>query len=297
MPTGFDPILNPPLSLLAPAGQRVPFVFSSPHSGRNYTPEFLGSVRLSRRAIRRSEDFRVDELFASVAAIGCPLLSANFPRAYVDVNREPYELDPRMFAEALPGWCNTASPRVAGGLGTVARIVSETEEIYLRKLSLGEALERIETLYRPWHDTLARLLAQTRERFGFAVLVDCHSMPSAAEAGQKARPQIVLGDRHGASCDPAITRAAAEILSQLGYRVEINKPYAGGFITEHYGRPREGWHALQVELNRGLYMDEAALEKGAGFTRIAADMRTFAARLVSAVPASGLAPVYRQAAE
>jgi N-formylglutamate amidohydrolase len=296
MSTGFDPILNPPLTLLGPAEQRVPFVFSSPHSGRNYPPEFLAAVRLSRRAIRRSEDFRVDELFAGVAAIGCPLLSANFPRAFVDVNREPFELDPAMFREPLPGWCNTLSPRVAGGLGTIARIVSETEEIYLRKLTLAEALERIEMLYRPWHAALAGLMERTRDRFGFAVLVDCHSMPSAGESGHKARPHIVLGDRHGESCAPAVTRHAAEILADLGYRVEINKPYAGGFITGHYGRPAQGWHALQIELNRSLYMDEIALEKGPGFARVAADMREFAARFVS-IPDRGLAPAFRQAAE
>jgi N-formylglutamate amidohydrolase len=298
MPTGYDDDLNPPFDLIEPAQQRVPFVFNSPHSGRNYRPQFLAVSRLDRWTIRKSEDFRVDELFMGAASLGAPLLAANFPRAYLDVNREPYELDPAMFEEGLPQHVNTRSARVAGGLGTIAKIVSETEEIYARRLSVDDALERIETLYRPYHSALRGLMLRTHASFGHAVLVDCHSMPSAQErnAPRKPRPDFVIGDRFGLSCAPQITWSAAEILADLGYAVEINKPYAGGYITEHYGRPDSGFHAIQIEINRALYMDEATLAKRHCFDRIAHDMTRFIARLI-AIPETGLAGRHSLAAE
>jgi len=278
MPTGFESHLNPPFSVIAPARQLAPFVFDSPHSGRNYTPQFLASIRLNRRDIRRSEDFRVDELFAEAANLGCPLLAANFPRAFLDVNREAWELDPRMFCDPLPPGCNTRSARVSGGLGTIARVVAEREEIYARKLSFAEAVERVETLYKPYHAMLGRLLTETKARFGHAILIDCHSMPTNRETARRA--DIVLGDRYGTSCAPMLVEAAAIILKDLGFEVEINKPYAGGFITEHYGRPAAGFHALQFEISRNLYMDEARIEKHSGFASTAKAMRTFAERLI-----------------
>ena len=297
MATGFDTTLNPPFSVVEPAEQRVPFVFNSPHSGRNYTPQFLAGVQLDRATIRRSEDYRIDELFGGAVRQGAPMLQANFPRAFLDVNREPFELDPAMFAEKLPEFANTRSVRVAGGLGTIARIVSESEEIYARKLSLAEAMERIETVYHPYHSTLRRLLAATHQRFGYAVLVDCHSMPSSRDGiSRRSRPDIVLGDRYGTSCAQQITWAASEFLTDLGYDVEINKPYAGGFITEHYGRPENGLHSLQIEINRGLYMDEASLSKRAVFDRIAEDLTRFIGRLV-ALPDDNLAGALPLAAE
>jgi N-formylglutamate amidohydrolase len=297
MTTGYDTSLNPPFTLIEPAQQRVPFVFNSPHSGRNYRPQFLALTRLDRAAIRKSEDFRVDELFAGAVAQGCPLLTANFPRAFLDVNREPYELDPAMFEGVLPSFANTRSVRVAGGLGTIARIVSETEEIYLGRICIADGLERIETIYKPYHAALRTLLTRTHARFGHAVLVDCHSMPSTRDgASRRIRPDFVLGDRYGTSCAAQITWAAAQFLSELGYNVEINKPYAGGFITEHYGRPHHGLHALQVEVNRGLYMNEASLAKNPGFDKVAADICKFVGRLV-AVPDTGLAGTSSLAAE
>ena len=297
MATGYDPVLNPPHAVLEPAEQRVPFVFNSPHSGRNYRPEFLAQVRLDRGSIRKSEDFRVDELFAGAVSLGCPMLVAHFPRAFLDVNREPYELDPAMFADRLPAFANTRSVRVAGGLGTIARIVSETEEIYARRLTAQEGLERIEEIYKPYHAALRGLLARTHARFGHAVLVDCHSMPSAREgAARKVRPDFVLGDRYGSSCNERLTWAACEFLTELGYEVEINKPYAGGFITEHYGRPESGLHAIQIEINRGLYMNEASLTRHERFDQIAADLTRFVSRLVS-IPDAGFAPAMPLAAE
>jgi len=250
MATGYDSTLNPAHAIWEPAEQRVPFVFNSPHSGRNYRPEFLTQIRLDRASIRRSEDFRVDELFAGAVAIGCPMLVAHFPRAYLDVNREPYELDPAMFDDRLPPWVNSRSVRVAGGLGTIARIVSETEEIYARRLSAQEGLERIEAIYKPYHAALRGLLSRTHARFGHAVLVDCHSMPSSRDGPpRKSRPDFVLGDRYGASCAEALTWSACEFLTAMGYEVEINKPYAGGF---------------------SLYMNEATLEKTNDFQTVRA---------------------------
>jgi len=288
---------NGPCTLLRPAEQRVPFVFDSPHSGRAYPPRFLAAARLDPLTIRRSEDFLVDRLFSCVVGHGAPILAANFPRAFLDVNREPYELDPRMFDAPLPPFVNSRSMRVAGGLGTIARIVSETEDIYRGKLDMAEAFERIEAHYRPYHATLRHLLAETHVAFGHAVLVDCHSMPSSRDgATGRGRPDFVLGDRYGTSCAQQITWAASQFLSELGYSVDINKPYAGGFITEHYGRPDNGVHAIQIEVNRGLYMNESTLEPTVGFAALCADISRFVSRLVS-IPEAGLAGSRPLAAE
>jgi N-formylglutamate amidohydrolase len=273
-PNAFDG--KPPFEIVVPAEQRVPVVFNSPHSGRCYPADFLAASCLDERAIRRSEDTYVDDLFESAAGFGAPILKANFPRAWLDVNREPYELDPKMFAGSLPTFANVRSVRVAGGLGTIARIVSESEEIYARPLTVDEALARIENVYKPYHRALRQLVAETHAAFGFAVLIDCHSMPSAVRGGQsRLRPDIVLGDRYGTSCASELTDAAAQILSRLGYSVSRNKPYAGGFITEHYGQPGKGLHAMQIEVNRCLYMDERTLQQTAGFGRLKIDLTRF----------------------
>lgn len=297
MTTGQDAIREFPYTLSQPALQRVPFIFDSPHSGRTYPDDFLGATRLGRRAIRKSEDFLVDELFASAVPCGAPLLAANFPRAYLDVNREPYELDPKMFESPLPPFANTRSVRVAGGLGTIPRIVSESEEIYVARLNVADAIARIEALYRPYHAALRHLLASTHVHFGHAVLVDCHSMPSSREGAiARNRPDFVIGDRYGTSCAQQVTWAACEFLSEMGYLVEINKPYAGGFITEHYGRPDNGIHAIQIEINRGLYMNETTLEKTPGFAALAENIARFIQRFVS-IPDAGLAGSQPLAAE
>ena len=204
------------------------------------------------------------------------MLAANFPRAYLDVNREPWELDPRMFAEPLPPFANIRSPRVAGGLGTVPRLVGEGLEIYSGRLPLAEAVSRIEHIYKPYHECLADLLARARAAFGYAVLIDCHSMPAGIRVSEgNLRPDFIIGDRFGASAHAALTEHAIGLLSSMGYSVAHNKPYAGGFITEHYGRPAQGLHALQIEVNRGLYMDEQTLQKTDGFDSLADDLRRF----------------------
>ena len=271
----------PAFEILEPSLQRRPFVFNSPHSGTAYPRSFLRSSRLDRVAIRRSEDTFVDELFSGVVGLGAPLMRAMFPRAYLDVNREPYELDPAMFSGRLPAYVNARSIRVAGGLGTIARVVADAEEIYREPLSVEEGLARIDALYKPYHAALRARLAATLEAFPFAVLVDCHSMPSTARGLEhRVRPDIIIGDRFGTSCSGALTEAAVSILREFGYRVVRNRPYAGGYITEHYGRPLNSIHALQIEINRGLYMDEHHFRRTVGFGALMQDLASFAERLM-----------------
>ncbi len=287
---------DPPFEVLEPDELRAPVAFNSPHSGRVYPHEFLASSRLDLTVLRRSEDSFVDKLMAGVVGRGHPLMQAHFPRCFVDVNREPYELDPRMFEGRLPSFANTRSMRVAGGLGTVARVVGDAQEIYDSRLPVDEALRRIEGLYKPYHRALRRLLTRIHRTFGAAVLVDCHSMPShAGTRTEKMRADIVLGDRYGTSCAVAITDRIESVLRNLGYVVLRNKPYAGGFITEHYGNPVAGIHAVQIEVNRALYMDEKNLEPSPGFVRLAADLLSVADSLAD-LPAGELR-VFRTAAE
>src|SRR6476646_9848710 len=268
-----DFAVTPPFDIRRSADQRDPFVFNSPHSGRYYPDRFLSMARLDRNTIRRSEDCFVDELFGACVPLGAPLLAANVPRAYLDVNREPWELDPRMFAEPVPSFCNIRSARVAGGLGTVPKLVGEGLDIYSGRLPLAEAVARIEAVYKPYHETLKRLLTRTHARFGFAVLIDCHSMPASIRVGDNGfRPDFIVGDRFGISASAALTETAIGLLIGMGYTVAHNKPYAGGFITEHYGRPARHLHALQIEVNRGLYMNERTLQKSSGFELLAADL-------------------------
>ena len=276
--------LSPPFVVTEPIEQSAPFVFCSPHSGRIYPTALIERSRLDAHTLRKSEDCFVDELFSTVASLGAPLIAARFPRAYLDVNREPYELDPELFDEPLPGFANTQTMRVVGGLGTVARIVADGEEIYDRPLPLATAIARIELLYRPFHACLAQLLERTRRRFGVALLVDCHSMPSASMSQGGARPDFVIGDRFGSSCDSKVTRLVREVIAQRGYQVQLNRPYAGGFITEHYGQPFKGVHALQIEINRGLYMNENKFTRTANFDRLQRDLAQVVARIFAELP-------------
>lgn len=274
--------LTPGHTIAEPSEQLVPFVFCSPHSGRVYPRVLQDASRLCAHGLRKSEDCFVDELYAAVPELGAPLISALFPRAYIDVNREPFELDPLLFGSELPSYANSQSIRVSGGLGTIARIVADGEEIYHTPPTVSAALERIERLYRPFHTDLANLLERTRARFGLAVLIDCHSMPSAAmNHTSGGRPDVVLGDRFGSACDPRLTRLVRDQLGQLGYHVQLNRPYAGGFITEHYGRPNAGCHALQIELNRALYVDEVTLQPTRRFARLKSDLMTATRRIFS----------------
>ena len=268
-----DPELAVAFDVVRPPAPLGPVIFSSPHSGDIYPASFLAAAQLDPLTLRRSEDAYVQELFGAAPELGAILMSARFPRAYLDVNREPYELDPRMFDGPLPDFINSRSLRVAGGLGTIARVVGEAREIYGRRLSVEEGLARIESLYKPWHATLRGLMEEVWRRNKAAVLVDCHSMPSNAARADRMKADIVLGDRHGTSCDPVLMEAVESQLRGLGYAVTRNKPYAGGFITEHYGHPSAGWHALQIEINRGLYLDEATLARAPGFEALQDDLR------------------------
>lgn len=255
-----------------PQRQTLPLVVASPHSGDRYPPELLAASRLDAQELRRSEDFRVQRLAADAPALGAPLIAALFPRAYVDVNREPYELDPLLFDEPLPAYANSRSPRVAAGLGTIARVVASGREIYARPLTVAEALQRIERCYVPYHRALAALIAETRARFGFCILLDCHSMPTLREPFEQAagglRADVVLGDGHGSTAAPSLVRRAAEALVEAGLQIAHNVPYAGGFVTRHYGRPEGGVHALQVEIARRLYMDERQMQPLPGFSSL-----------------------------
>ena len=258
-------VLHRPLRVVGPV------IFASPHSGRDYPERLVAAARLAPLALRRSEDSFVDELFAAAPGLGAPLIAATFPRVWCDVNREPWELDPGMFDGPLPPWVNTSSPRVGAGLGTIARIVATGETVYRRRLTFAEAEERVRRCWEPYHAALAQLLAETRARFGFCLLIDCHSMP--AHPAQIANPpDFVLGDAHGTACAPRATRLVEEVLLGLGYRVRRNDPYAGGYVTRHYGRPRDAVHALQIEIARSLYMDEARIERSAGLLPLARDL-------------------------
>lgn len=272
---------------------QTPFVFSSPHSGRNYPHSFVENSRLNAHTLRKSEDFWVDNLFDHVCEEGTPFLRANFPRAYIDVNREPYELDPELFDETLPNFANTKSVRVVGGLGTIPRIVSETDEIYPHNLTIKEALERINNFYRPYHHTLKNLMDQAFETFGVAILIDCHSMPSSSHENR--RPDFVLGDRFGTSCSSLITSFVEHALTELDYKVQRNKPYAGGYITEHYGQPSKGHQALQVEINRSLYMDEKNYKPNGGFHDLRKNLKLLSKMMFDEIP--NLLGIHREAAE
>jgi N-formylglutamate amidohydrolase len=278
---------EPACTVSRPARQTQPVIFDSPHSGRLYPPGFLARSRLDAVAIRRSEDCFVDQLFGGVVKQGAPLLLAHFPRAYLDVNREPYELDPGMFEDPLPAGANTQSERVRAGLGTIARVVADGSEIYPGKLAFrADGAERIRSLHEPYHRALTALLTETEKRFGRVLLVNCHSMPSPAidpAAPSRVRADIILGDRFGCSCAGPLVNAAESYLRGRGYRVARNLPYAGGYICIQYGKPALGRHAFQIEISRALYMSEAALEPHTGFGRVAADMAGLAPALGAAL--------------
>jgi N-formylglutamate amidohydrolase len=259
-----------PFRLLAPERPFTPVVFTSAHSGRSYSADLMSGVRLCALDLRRSEDCFVDELFSAAPAHGAPLLAANFPRAFCDANREAWELDPNMFADPLPDWVNTTSTRVSAGLGTIAKVVASGESIYAAKLPFAEAERRIYTYWRPFHDTLSRLIGDIKARFGYCLLIDCHSMPAYGQGRRSGGRAIdfVLGDLYGSACASRVTRSAEAFLSTRGFLVRRNDPYAGGFITRHYGRPAEDVHVLQIEIARALYMDEARIERLPGFKAI-----------------------------
>ena len=261
-------------TLHRPLRQTTPVVFSSPHSGREYPVDFVRASPLDAQALRSSEDAFVDDLFLHGVACGAPLIAARAPRAYIDLNRAADELDPAVIdgIERAPH-----NPRVTSGLGVIPRVVAGGRNIYRGKLSLPEAERRITRLWHPYHRALRQLMEESHTRFGRAVLIDCHSMPSWIGSGTQKQERIdadfVLGDRYGTACGGVFVDLIEGRLRAAGYHVQRNKPYAGGFITEHYGSPGAGFHALQIEINRALYLNERTLEKKPAFAQLAEDLR------------------------
>ena len=273
--------LQPPtapdaLDCYLPARQTTPVVVASPHSGSLYPAKFLAQAAVPLAALRRAEDAFVDELFSAAPGLGLPLLAARFPRSYVDANREPYELDPGMFEGPLPRPLNNRTTRVAAGLGMIPRVAASGEAIYHGRMPSEEIEHRLETCWRPYHVALSMAVEQTYSLFGGALLIDAHSMPSSASGiglrERELRVDIVLGDNHGEACAPHLMDCVDRFLSGRGLRVLRNQPYAGGFTTQRYGRPTLGRHALQIEINRALYMDEARHAKLATFGVMARTM-------------------------
>ena len=269
-------LIEQPFRVERPAQQTCPFVFASPHSGRRYPPSFAAASRLTPLMLRRSEDAHVDELFSGVVGLGAPLIAAEFPRVYVDVNRAACELDAQMYDAALELDIEAPSARVTAGLGVIPRVVRDGIEIYRGRLSPVEARERLEKLYRPYHAALARLVNETFARFGTAIVVDCHSMPSGP-----AVPAIVFGDCYGASVAPPLLRHAERAFETNGFSTARNAPYAGGYTTHLYARREAGIHSVQIEVNRALYLDEERIEKSARFEEIRERLTAALTRLVA----------------
>ena len=295
--------------LALPNELAVPFVYNSPHSGRFYPADLMAATQLNDRQIRASEDCFVDLLFARAPHLGAPLIKALYPRAYVDTNREPYELDPAMFSGDLPDFVTKSSVHVHSGLGTIPRLVSPEHAIYNKKLDFAEAMGRIERVYMPYHRGLQGVLERVQKAFGGVVLIDCHSMPSqalspsggAGRKGGKGGVDVILGDRYGQACGRELSDLAESLFRGLGYAVGRNDPYAGGYNVMYYGRPADGRHVLQLEINRALYVDEASLEPTANFDCLARDLETWMSGMhreaVNIMPELGLRADFSRAAE
>ena len=268
------PELGPPIEVLHPDAGALPLVISSPHSGRIYPQSMLSELRVPVERLRCLEDGEVDQLFDAAPRIGAPLLRARFARAYVDPNREAFELDAALF-DGLPNHVNANSVRARAGLGTIPSRIGG-EGIYRWRLSFEEAQQRIRIAYWPYHRALQGLIARTHAAFGAVLLLDCHSMPSLAPDGAAATEGAIdfaLGDRFGRACSPLVVDRAEAILRRHGFRVARNRPYAGGYITTCYGRPETDVHALQIEVRRGLFMEEGARPPHLAMARLQAVMR------------------------
>lgn len=252
--------------LFRPDWPTTSVVFSSPHSGREYPWAFLRQSVLDERTIRSSEDAFVDLLFADAPTHGAPLIAANTPRAYVDLNRASEELDPAVIEGARLSGHN---PRISSGLGVIPRVVANGRAIYRGKIGLKEAETRIAVHWQPYHEMLQALLDEAQARFGEAILIDCHSMPREAiesiTVPGKPRPDVVLGDRFGASAGTDIVDRIEAAFVAAGLKVGRNAPFAGAYITQRYGRPSWRQHAIQVEIDRSLYMDETEVRPNRDF--------------------------------
>ncbi|MCA0041876.1 N-formylglutamate amidohydrolase [Celeribacter litoreus] len=257
---------NSPYRLLRPHRRTSPVVFASPHSGRTYPEEMLRQSVLDPLQLRSSEDAFVDRLFSDVPKHGVAFLAAEYPRAWLDLNRRHDELDPALILDVPRVGMN---PRVASGLGVIPRVVAGGRSIYRGKITRAAAQDRIDKIWTPYHRMLKSLLEETRAQFGEAILIDCHSMPREALVGlgsvKGGRPEIILGDRYGSAAAPAVTRAVESAFRAQGFTVARNIPFAGAYITQQYGRPSSNTHVVQVEIDRSLYMNEKTLEPRADF--------------------------------
>ncbi len=285
----------PGFSVTGDTDGRWPLVMASPHSGREYPPAFLAASRLSLAQLRRAEDPYVDELLDGVT--GVPVLRARFGRAWLDLNRDADELDPAMFEGRLQDarpLAFRATDRVSSGLGVLPRVAGQGLDIYRRRLTTAEAEARLRAVHAPWHSRIAELLARAHARHGHAILVDCHSMPQPAGV---LPAQIVLGDRYGTSASPMLMALIERHFTDAGWRVARNAPYAGGHTTAFHGNVAAGIHAVQIEIDRSLYVDAQRLQRNSGFDGVAAQLRALAGAIVEAAPGLGLGPAQRQAAE
>lgn len=271
-----------PFRILLPRRRTTSVIFASPHSGRAYPPDFLSRSWLDELAIRSSEDAFVDDLLAHAPVAGAPLLIAEVPRAYVDLNRSPDELDPMLIEGVGRG---TLNPRISSGLGVIPRVVANGRPIYRGKIALAEAQARIALCWRPYHAALRRLMDEHVAAFGEAVLVDCHSMPHEAVEGYPlaggGRPQVVVGDRFGAAAAARIVDRIEAAFAAGGLRVARNTPFAGAFVAQTYGRPSAGHHVVQVEIDRALYMDEHTIRPHAGYAAMQAVMDRVVAEIAA----------------
>ena len=278
-------------SVVGPIDGRSPLVFASPHSGRDYPRAFVAAARLTIAQLRRAEDAMVDLLLDGIDC--APVLRARFARTYLDLNRAADELDATMFDGALTVPARITD-RVTAGLGVLPRLATQGQNIYGRKLDPADAAFRIATLHRPWHQRIATLIDRAWAHHGYAILIDCHSMPTPAGIRP---PQIVIGDRHGSSASLALVELIEAHFAGFGWRVARNAPYAGGYTTETHGCPAAGIHAVQIEIDRSLYMDSVTLARTRDFNRVAEAMTALAPLLIAAAPGLGLAPPLQEAAE
>jgi N-formylglutamate amidohydrolase len=288
-----------------PSAPDTPFVFATPHSGRHYPNSLIEQTTLDAHRLRASEDAWVDELFVNAPKAGATQLFATYGRSYVDLNRAADELDPAMFTPTLQEEMVRDSHRVKAGLGVIPKLVAPGEPIYGHQLPAREATKRLNDVYHAYHDKLKNLMGARQARFNHAILIDCHSMPShndtndtnqnkQSRLGTKRRlisglgrrrgaqeaADIVLGDLWGASCDSLITSTVEKLLINEGFKVIRNIPYAGGYATQHYGRPKQGFHAIQIEINRALYMNEETLEPNRHFKEIQRRLTRFSTALI-----------------
>ncbi|KPQ16875.1 MAG: N-formylglutamate deformylase [Rhodobacteraceae bacterium HLUCCO18] len=277
--------MHPAYRLLSPSEPTTSVVVASPHSGRHYPRSFLRSSMLDERSIRSSEDAFMDMLVEAAPELGAPLLAAEYPRAYIDLNRSADELDPGVI-DGVGRVVQT--PRISSGLGVIPRVVANGRAIYRGKLGRAEADERIERIWHPYHQELDRLMQGAHDRFGEAVILDFHSMPhealdSVARPGAR-RPEVVLGDRFGASARGDLVDALETAFLQAGLVVSRNAPFAGAYVTQRYGRPMRGWHAVQIEIDRSLYMNERLIRPNGNFDNVRRIVTSVIARAIDATP-------------